>query len=131
MIIRNHALHTTRRTLPLDRPLVARRVVRNSPIDSFEPAAKVAAQQLAVAKSAQTLAPSSSSGGGFFSGLFSRIKNVAAGLLGQVGTWLSTNMGGYISKATSWVSNTVGGLLTKAGSWLQNIIGGWMQKLQS
>jgi hypothetical protein len=131
MIIRNGTLDTTRRTLPLNRTILPRRVVQNSPIDSFQPASPVAQQPLSVARSAQTglTSSSSSSSGGFFSGLWGRLKNVASGLLGQVGTWLSANAGGLISKATTWVSDFVGNMLTKAATWAQGILANWQQKL--
>src|SRR5690606_4386260 len=96
-------LHSTRRTLPLRPELQAPRLRSVAPIDAFESVAPV--QQLAVAQSAQTVAPSSpsSSSGGFFSKLWGGIKNVAANLLGKAGDWLSNNVGGYITKAQTWV----------------------------
>jgi hypothetical protein len=129
VIIRSGVVDTTRRTLPLDRSTLPRRIVRESPVDSFEPAAPVA-RQLAVAQSALT-SSSSSSSGGFFSNLFKRLKNVAGNLLGQVSTWFSANSGGLIAKATTWVSDFVSSMLTKAGTWVQGILANWTQKLNN
>src|SRR5438477_4697147 len=79
MIIRSSALTTTRRTLPVGAP-VAQRAAQSSSIDSFEPAAPV--RQTAIQQSAANGVQSSSSGGGFFSQLWGRVKNVLSGLLG-------------------------------------------------
>lgn len=130
MIIRNSTLTATRRTLPLARPASTCQLAPRSPIDSFEPAAPAA--QAVVQRSAQSGAVTSSgSGGGFFSGLWSRLKGVVSNLLGQAGTWLSTNAGGLIDKAKTWVSDLVGGLLGKASSWLGGLISAWQTKIGS
>lgn len=131
MIIRSSTLTATRRTLPLRDPSIqARRLVEVGPIDSFQPVAPVA-QQLSVSQSAQTAVAPSSSSGGFFSKLWGGIKKLGANLLGQAGTWLNANVGGYITKAQTYVSNLVGGLLTKAGSWLSGLLASWQQKLNN
>ena len=74
---------------------------------------------------------SGGSSGGFFSGLFKRLKSVASGLLGQVGQWFSANAGGLITKAQSWISNLAGGLLTQAGNWFSGLLAKWQTKLGS
>jgi hypothetical protein len=128
MIIRSAALDTTRRTLPLNRPVLARRVAQNSPIDSFEPV-QIAPSPTIVAKQQALNVSGGSSSGGFFSGLFSRLKSIAGGFLSQIGTWFSSNVGGYISKAQTYASDLVGGLLGKAATWFQGLLSKWMTKL--
>jgi hypothetical protein len=107
------------------RPVVARPVNNNLPainalaprqataIDSFQPAAPVA-QPLAPQAAISQPAAATSSSGGFFSGLWSRLKSVFSGILGQLGQVAtqaaSSFLGGLVSKATSWL----GGLFTSA-----------------
>ncbi|MBL8953270.1 MAG: hypothetical protein JNK82_21000 [Myxococcaceae bacterium] len=134
MIIRNSPINSARRSLPLDSIRTAPRTERlQNPlrVDSFESTSPVAAANIVPATRQSTPATtSSSSSGGFFSRLFSGLKNIAAGWLGTASTWLSQNAGGLIDKAKTFVADTVGGLLNKASTWLGNLLSGWKTKLE-
>ena len=119
MNVRSAISVVPRRDLSLDREILPRRVALQGPIDSFEPAAGVLQRSAATSVPATT----SSNGGGFFSNLWSGVKNVFSGLLGKAKDFVSTNLGGWVTKA----QNFLGGLMGMAATRLQ----GWLTKLQN
>jgi hypothetical protein len=118
MNVRSAISVVPRRDLSLNREILPRRVALQGPIDSFEPAAPVIQRAPATAVPA-----TSSSSGGFFSNLWSSVKNVFSGLLGKAKDYVSNNLSGWVTKA----QNFLGGLMGMAATWLQ----GWLTKLQN
>jgi hypothetical protein len=117
-------------TLPARNALAPRQPLA---VDSFQPTAPLAGpnpqQGLAPQANPTPAAPASSSHGGFFSGLWGRIKNVFAGLLGQAEQKVDQAAPRLLDAAKGIVGNLMNTLFSKALGWVNGLFGSAQNKL--